>query len=777
MKGLRLTYSILLFFSLSLLIKPAFSQSNFYDINKIPEIRIYFKESNWEELLDSLFINYGEDGRLRGDIKIDGKLIKNVGVRYKGYSSWSSTQIKTPFNIDIEYNYNNQNYQGITKLKLGNVVGDPSFIREAVAYEIARKYMPSSYSNFANVYINDTLIGLYNNVEAVNKNFLKKRFDEGKNTFFKGSPETLNLNGNNNADLSFHGNDTSDYKVYYKLESDNSTTSWLDLVRLIHILNNDTSKLDSILNIDRAIWMHAFNYALVNLDSYIGYAQNYYLYVDENGRFNPILWDLNMSFGSFRETDGINFNISHQLAKTLNPLSMIVYPHANKRPLIENLLHNTTYKRMYLAHIRTIINENFKNNFYYNRGKELQNIIDESVQNDPNKFYSYANFLKNMDTTAVITSQNKIIGLKDLIQSRINYLDTFPGIQGAPSITNIIQEKTSPEQGSKMWIKTNVSGATEVFLGYRYKTNGVFKRVPMYDDGNHNDENAEDGIYGTNITVAGKTFQYYIYAQNEDAGIFSPERAEYEYYTIQPIIKQGDIVINEIMSINKGLHKDQNGQYEPWIELYNNTFEKINLKGYSFSDNSEEPNKWTFPDTCIDGKRFLIVWADQDTTQNGLHANFNLATEGGNLYFSNNTGQQIDRLKYSEQIANKTYGRYPNGYGEYVYMLPSYSKTNHVGTTPLTDCIIYPNPASNEIYIETFSPEFFKFYNIYDMNGGEIKSNEFEGTSAFNLESPTSSELYKINISDLNNGMYILRISTLYKTIFKKIIVFNKKQG
>ena len=110
-------------------------------------------------------------------------------------------------------------------------------------------------------------------------------------------------------------------------------------------------------------------------------------------------------------------------------------------------------------------------------------------------------------------------------------------------------------------------------------------------------------------------------------------------------------------------------------------------------------------------------------------------------------------------------------------MLPSYSKTNHVGTTPLTDCIIYPNPASNEIYIETFAPEFFKFYTIYDINGGEIKSNEFEGTSAFNLESATSSELYKINISDLNNGMYILRISTLYKTIFKKIIVFNKKQG
>ena len=42
------------------------------------------------------------------------------------------------------------------------------------------------------------------------------------------------------------------------------------------------------------------NYSIVNFDSYIGYAQNYYMYRDDSKQFNPILWDFNMSFWKFQ---------------------------------------------------------------------------------------------------------------------------------------------------------------------------------------------------------------------------------------------------------------------------------------------------------------------------------------------------------------------------------------------------------------------------------------------------------------------------------------------
>jgi len=717
-------------------------------------------------MLDSLFINFGDDGYLLGDVTIDGDALHKVGVRFKGFSSTDTGFIKNPFNIDLEYSFNNQNHQGYKKLKLANVIQDPSFIREVLSYEIARKYMPASLANFANVYVNDTLIGLYSNVEAVDKNFVDNHFGSKDNSFFKGAPDPLVFPYGNNANLYYQGPDTNTYKNFYTLESDNSESSWTDLLRLINILNNDTANLDTILNIDRALWMHAFNYTLVNLDSYIGYSQNYYLYMDNNGRFNPILWDLNMSFGSFKETDGISpMSLTIQKRKTLNPLKMLTSAPLSPRPLIVNLLQNNTYKRMFLAHMRTIINENFKNNLYLTRGQELQNMIDSSVQNDSNKFYSYSSFHQNLDTTVSFSGNISFPGLKDFMEARMSYLDTFPGFPGAPVISNIIQPDY-PEQGSEIWITARVTGASEVFLGCRFKNDGIFKRINMYDDGNHHDSISGDGIFGAAIIVTGTAVQYYIYAQNDSAGIFSPERAEYEYYSIQPKLKKGDIVFNEIMTQNSSTCTDQDGEYDGWIELYNTTCENQNLKNLFLSDDPTVLTKWTIPDTTITAKGYLIIWGDNNISQTGLHTNFTLPENNGQLILSNGSSPSIDSVSYGLQLAEKTYGRYPNGYGDFVYMLPTFARNNFIGTTPLSDFLLFPNPASTSIYIEMLNPENFVTYQIFNSKGQKVISGNFNFES-----SPFSSGLYSIDITKLAKGIYFIKAETANNSVIKKIIV------
>ena len=45
---------------------------------------------------------------------------------------------------------------------------------------------------------------------------------------------------------------------------------------------------------------------------------------------------------------------------------------------------------MYLAHIRTIVSENFTNQSYINRANQMRLLIDAHVQNDTNKFYTYS---------------------------------------------------------------------------------------------------------------------------------------------------------------------------------------------------------------------------------------------------------------------------------------------------------------------------------------------------------------------------------------------------
>ena len=267
----RTALLLFLFFSGSVI-----GQNNFYLIDSIKEIKFYFTQPNWKHLLDSLYID-GQKVRLTASVSIDGQYYDSVGIRYKGYSSVNITQIKNPFNIKLDYKIDDQEHQGFNKIKLSNVIHDPTFIREALSYQIARKYMPASQANFVNLYINDTLWGLYSNVEAVNKDFLSNHYDSRNNSLFKCNPNSLNLFGeNSNLSLS-HGNDSSDYEDFYTLKSD---FGWEKLFNLMDTLNNHPNFINQILNVDRTLWMHAFNYSIINIDSYIGYAQNYYLYED-----------------------------------------------------------------------------------------------------------------------------------------------------------------------------------------------------------------------------------------------------------------------------------------------------------------------------------------------------------------------------------------------------------------------------------------------------------------------------------------------------------------
>jgi len=361
------------------------AQEDFYEFGQVREIKIYFEMDCWKEKMDSMFSSGDNYTRIKADVVIDGETYPECGVRYKGFSSWNSDETKNPFNIRLDYTYKNQNHQGYKKLKLSNVIYDPSFVREALSYHIIGQYMPSSQANYANIYINDTLIGLYSNVEAVDESFVEKHFGSDDNPLFKGNPESLSYPFGENANLAYsHGSDSSGYMSYYKLESE---YGWTELFNFINILNNDTASIAEILNVDRTLWMHAFNYTLLNLDSYIAYAQNYYLYKTDDGRFNPIIWDLNMSFGGFRHSDGsLNFSgVDIDELKELDPLQHLSFS-ISPRPLMTNLFLNSSYKKMYLAHIRTIMQENLENGEYLDLAEELHDNIESHVLADTNKF-------------------------------------------------------------------------------------------------------------------------------------------------------------------------------------------------------------------------------------------------------------------------------------------------------------------------------------------------------------------------------------------------------
>ncbi|MBC8472906.1 MAG: lamin tail domain-containing protein [Planctomycetes bacterium] len=126
------------------------------------------------------------------------------------------------------------------------------------------------------------------------------------------------------------------------------------------------------------------------------------------------------------------------------------------------------------------------------------------------------------------------------------------------------------------------------------------------------------------------------------------------------------LVINEFMASNSSEIRDPQGQYEDWIEIYNYGNDAIDIGGLYLTDNLSAPTKWRIPDgkpatITISARGYLLIWADNDIADSGLHANFKLSASGEEIgLFENDGSTLIDSVVFGEQTADISYGRYPD---------------------------------------------------------------------------------------------------------------------
>ena len=722
----------------------AFSQS-FYDINTIQDIRIVFAESNWDALLDAQ-ASSTEDYIPAQSVTINGTVFNNVGVKYKGNSTYSASRIKNPFHIELD-TYENQDYQGYTDIKLSNVYFDPSFLREPLSYAILRQYMHAPLSNYANVYVNGTLIGLYVSSESISKKFVDNHFYSNNNAFFKCNPIGGAGPGSSSyPNLAYLGANITSYQPAYEMNSD---AGWEDLVTLTNTLANNINSIEMVLDVDRALWMLAFDNVLVNIDSYIGtFKQNYYLYKDDNGRFNAIVWDLNMSFAGFTQTGTIGLGSS--TAK--KQMTHLLHVNDAAWPLVQKLLAVPKYKRMYLAHFRTILEENFTNNSYLTTAQSYQTLINAAVQADPNKFYTYAQFQSNLNTDV-----NSTIGITNLMGGRVTYLSTLADFTNVrPTISAIVPSVALPLINSDVFISANIinCNATGAFLGYRSDEEFPFVKTQMYDDGLHGDGAAGDNVYGAAMNVSNAFMQYYIYAENNNIGRFSPDRAEHEFYTLNatyPTINPGDLVVNEIMAQNTTTVVDQDGEYEDWVELFNNTNTTLSLDNLFMSDTADNLIKWQFPTgTTIEPNGYLIVWADEDGAQTGLHTNFKLSAAGESVLLAYANGTVIETVDFGPMTANAAYARIPNGTGNFILTGPTFNANNQLLSVSSVEfkknLSVFPNPAKGNLNLQNKFP--IESVGIYNLQGQLLFAHDYQNQNHV-----------AIDLAAYANGLYMIVIN------------------
>jgi hypothetical protein len=141
------------------------------------------------------------------------------------------------------------------------------------------------------------------------------------------------------------------------------------------------------------------------------------------------------------------------------------------------------------------------------------------------------------------------------------------------------------------------------------------------------------------------------------------------------------------MASNNSVLADPENEYDDWIELYNTGTTAVDVAGMYVTDDPAEPTKWRFPSghpelTTIAPGGFLLLWADGDTADSGLHANFSLSADGEEIsLFSSDGATQIDGVSFGPQRVDLSYGRYPDGAADWAVMAWPTPGDNNISTT------------------------------------------------------------------------------------------------
>ena len=145
-------------------------------------------------------------------------------------------------------------------------------------------------------------------------------------------------------------------------------------------------------------------------------------------------------------------------------------------------------------------------------------------------------------------------------------------------------------------------------------------------------------------------------------------------YTVDSHSVPGDLVINEFMAENQTGLKDEEGEEQDWIEIYNRGTKAVNLNGWSLTDDMNDPGQWFFPAILLPANQYLLVFASgkdrKPTTPGGrLHTNFKLKINGEylGLFSPESPRQVINEIapEFPEQRNDYSFGRAAGGAWRY----------------------------------------------------------------------------------------------------------------
>jgi spore coat protein CotH len=346
------------------------ASDRFYDPAVVQTIRLEVKSDDVERMHRALPQRICVPGIFRWNDQI----LQQVGVRYKGNSSSRpEASHKRAFLIAFSEFTKSQRFLGLRHVALDNGIQFGSLFSERLITDVLRGLgVKASRCNYARVYLNEKYLGVYVNVERIDKAFIERNFGAKQGPLFKVNE------GGPGADFRYLGADLALYQKAFELHAGPKAEAFTELsefLRAVDSPNGTESELLRTLDVDAFVKTTAVMLFSGAFDQYTGWApHNYYLYrnpVDLRWTYLP--WDLDVgfadkAFGRVPVLDGWH-------AAWPAPMP--------GRPLMDRLISHTNLLQRYREQASMVLEASFRPEILIPKLRGLHEQIRSALEEDP----------------------------------------------------------------------------------------------------------------------------------------------------------------------------------------------------------------------------------------------------------------------------------------------------------------------------------------------------------------------------------------------------------
>jgi spore coat protein H len=429
-------------FAVPLLAGACLAQGGLFQTNKVWTVHLTFAQDQWRALEPKNRpgqhgIDFGRGEWLQGppgkrnglasamgiefmtvhaDLTFDGRVFKDIGVRYKGNGTYLEGMGagKLSFKLDLNQFVKGQKLDGVTKLNLHNNVTDASWMNEPLSYRLYRDAgVPAPRTAYARVYIKiagqtERYAGLYSLVENVDAHFADAHFTNKGGAFLK--PVSTNL-------FRYLGEDWAKYDQTYDPKAaltDEQKKRIIAFTRLVSQADEAqfAAQFGDYVEVDEFARFMAVMVFLSDMDGLLGPGQNFYMYLDpKTQKFSFVPWDQDHSFGQFP------MNSSQRQRENLS----IHKPWIGSKRFFERVFQMDRFKKLYLAKVEEFSQTIFEPERFGPQVDEIAAAIRPAVQEESDQK------LQRFDRAVAGTSQS-FVPIKPFVKKRAkSILDQLAG--------------------------------------------------------------------------------------------------------------------------------------------------------------------------------------------------------------------------------------------------------------------------------------------------------------------------------------------------------------